>query len=243
MTFPKPWAPHDVEETGRDPACFMSPWQGSDKNLAGGNSLAVQWLGLCAFTAEDLGSIPGWGTKIPQVVRHGQKKFIYLFIIFFFRAWDFLIKIKKNLAGAIGLHKGLGLNRSYSRALRVSRAFGNMSVCQENRPRVTPAMDASRKCPWDRRDRLAILAHGPDRQSPRAESHGGTSWGSVPIRTLSNAGGLLLLTPHYQGHRERRNGSLELNFEFTEYLPQTSQLKSISLVNVSLTTLPTRWRL
>ena len=24
-----------------------------------GNSLVVQWLGLCAFTAEGLGSIPG----------------------------------------------------------------------------------------------------------------------------------------------------------------------------------------
>ena len=35
-----------------------------------GNSLVVQWLGLCTFTAKGLGSIPGWGTKIPQ---HGQK--------------------------------------------------------------------------------------------------------------------------------------------------------------------------
>ena len=31
-----------------------------------GNSLAVQWLGLSAFTAEGSGSIPGWGTKILQ---------------------------------------------------------------------------------------------------------------------------------------------------------------------------------
>ena len=30
-----------------------------------GNSLVVQWLGLHAFTAEGLGSIPGQGTKIP----------------------------------------------------------------------------------------------------------------------------------------------------------------------------------
>ena len=34
----------------------------------------AQWLGLCAFTAEDLGSIPGLGTKIPQALRRGQKK-------------------------------------------------------------------------------------------------------------------------------------------------------------------------
>ena len=31
-----------------------------------GNSLAVQWLGLCAFTAKGLSSVPGRGTKIPQ---------------------------------------------------------------------------------------------------------------------------------------------------------------------------------
>ena len=39
-----------------------------------GNSLAVQWLGLCALTAEGPGSIPGRGTKNPQAERRGQKK-------------------------------------------------------------------------------------------------------------------------------------------------------------------------
>ena len=29
-----------------------------------GNSLAVQWLGLCTFTAGGMDSIPGQGTKI-----------------------------------------------------------------------------------------------------------------------------------------------------------------------------------
>ena len=37
-----------------------------------GNSLAVQWLGLGAFTAGAQGSIPGWGTKIPHVAQHSQ---------------------------------------------------------------------------------------------------------------------------------------------------------------------------
>ena len=32
----------------------------------GGNSLLVQWIGLCVFTAEGADSIPGRGTKIPQ---------------------------------------------------------------------------------------------------------------------------------------------------------------------------------
>ena len=33
-----------------------------------GNSLAVQWLGLCTFTAEGLGSISGQGTKINPAI-------------------------------------------------------------------------------------------------------------------------------------------------------------------------------
>ena len=38
------------------------------------NSLVVQWLGLGSFTAKGPGSIPGWGTKIPQAMQRGQKK-------------------------------------------------------------------------------------------------------------------------------------------------------------------------
>ena len=43
------------------------------KSYCFGNSLAVQWLGLGDFTAEGVGSIPGWGTKIPQAA-HGESK-------------------------------------------------------------------------------------------------------------------------------------------------------------------------
>ena len=39
-----------------------------------GNSLAVQWLGLRALTAEGAGSIPSQGAKIPQAVQGGQKR-------------------------------------------------------------------------------------------------------------------------------------------------------------------------
>ena len=42
--------------------------------VKGGNSLAVQWLGLCTFTAEGPGSISGWRTKIPQAVQQPPKK-------------------------------------------------------------------------------------------------------------------------------------------------------------------------
>ena len=43
-----------------------------------GNSLVVQWLGLCAFT-EGEGSIPGRGTKIPQAVQCSHK-YIHTYI-------------------------------------------------------------------------------------------------------------------------------------------------------------------
>ena len=36
-------------------------------------SLAVQWLGLSAFTAMGLDSILGWETKIPQAMHRGQR--------------------------------------------------------------------------------------------------------------------------------------------------------------------------
>ena len=37
-------------------------------------SLEVQWLGLCASTAGDLGSIPDQGTKIPYAIQKKEEK-------------------------------------------------------------------------------------------------------------------------------------------------------------------------
>ena len=34
----------------------------------------IQWLGLLTVTVEGLGSIPGWGTTIPQATMMQQKK-------------------------------------------------------------------------------------------------------------------------------------------------------------------------
>lgn len=39
-----------------------------------GNSLMVWWIGLWALTAKDLGWIPEWGTKFPQVSQWIKKK-------------------------------------------------------------------------------------------------------------------------------------------------------------------------
>ena len=36
-------------------------------------SLAVKWLRLYATTTGGEGSIPGWETKIPHAMQHGQK--------------------------------------------------------------------------------------------------------------------------------------------------------------------------
>ena len=53
------------------------------KNLlcVAGNSLVVQWLGLRAFTAKGVGSVPGWEIKILQAMQYGQteKKKIFSF--------------------------------------------------------------------------------------------------------------------------------------------------------------------
>ena len=38
------------------------------------NSLEVQWSGLHILTAEGLGLIPAWGTKILQTLWHGHRK-------------------------------------------------------------------------------------------------------------------------------------------------------------------------
>ena len=43
------------------------------KMINTGNSLAVQWLGLCASTAGGNGSIPGRGTKIQHASQWPKK--------------------------------------------------------------------------------------------------------------------------------------------------------------------------
>ena len=58
------------------------------------NSLVVQWLGFCAFTAEGPSSIPSQGTKIPQVLRYGQKKKSY-------HLWTFILQLRKIGAGCV----------------------------------------------------------------------------------------------------------------------------------------------
>ena len=56
------------------PLCHQgSPVTSLFKKISLGNSLVVQWLGLCAFTAMGLGSIPGRGMKILQAAWHSQK--------------------------------------------------------------------------------------------------------------------------------------------------------------------------
>ena len=38
-----------------------------------GTSLEVKWIKTCASNAGGAGLTPGWKTKIPHDVRHGQK--------------------------------------------------------------------------------------------------------------------------------------------------------------------------
>ena len=52
-----------------------------------GTSPVVQWLRLWASTAGGMGSIPGWGTKVPHAVQCGQKtkKLIFLYVLWIIR--------------------------------------------------------------------------------------------------------------------------------------------------------------
>ena len=45
------------------------------------SSLVVQWLGLDAFTAVILGSIPVWGAKIPHTVQPRKKRCVSMYIV------------------------------------------------------------------------------------------------------------------------------------------------------------------
>ena len=52
-----------AREVGRSTASVTSYFK-----IRLGISLVVQWLGLCAFSAEGMGSIHGWGSKILRAV-------------------------------------------------------------------------------------------------------------------------------------------------------------------------------
>ena len=54
-------------------ACLVSLWSIIWHESESWTSLAVQWLGLCAFTAKGTGSIPGWRTKILQAMWRRHK--------------------------------------------------------------------------------------------------------------------------------------------------------------------------
>ena len=51
--------------------CFLGPLQWINHNL--GPSLEVQWLRHCTSMVGGMGSIPGWGIKIPCATWYGQK--------------------------------------------------------------------------------------------------------------------------------------------------------------------------
>ena len=57
----------DVDEP-RDCHTNKMSWWLHRSQPGSGNSLVVQWLGLCASTLQVPGSIPGWETRIPQAL-------------------------------------------------------------------------------------------------------------------------------------------------------------------------------
>ena len=62
-----------TEVTLQDTA--MGPLRGNHQNGgAPGSSLDVQWLRLCTSSAGGEGLIPGYESKIPRALQHGQEK-------------------------------------------------------------------------------------------------------------------------------------------------------------------------
>lgn len=84
--------------------------------LTSGNFLAVLRLGLCAFAAEDPGSIPVWRTKILQAMWHWAKK-------------------KKNQQLTLNVRKGLFLNFQF-----YSVDLYGWSLCQSHTVLLTVAL-------------------------------------------------------------------------------------------------------
>ena len=58
-----------------------------------GKVLAVQWLGLSAFTAKGPGPVPGWETKILQAVEHSSPQTQKMRMV---HTMDYYSAIKKN---------------------------------------------------------------------------------------------------------------------------------------------------
>ena len=76
-----------------------------DLTVVLGNFLAVQWLRLHASTTEGMGSVPGWGTKIPHTAWHGQKKKVLISL-----SWPILynlyfIDLKINFVTSVYEHR------------------------------------------------------------------------------------------------------------------------------------------
>ena len=46
--------------------------EGGVKSQLRGTSLAIQWLRICTFTVGVVGSVPGWGIRIPNAMLWGQ---------------------------------------------------------------------------------------------------------------------------------------------------------------------------
>ena len=96
-----------------------------------GNSLVVQWLGLHAFTAKDVGSVPGWEIKILQAMQYGQTEKIKKTFFFLLCARQLQVRMEQWESLSAGSSYSSEL---YSKVLNFRSAFVfNSSVNREPR--------------------------------------------------------------------------------------------------------------
>ena len=69
------WEPQAFRKAG--PRTPLLNWKDQYKPVKG-NSLFVQWLALCNFTAKGLGSSPGQESKILYISPKGKKKNLHM---------------------------------------------------------------------------------------------------------------------------------------------------------------------
>ena len=82
----------------------------------------VQWLGVCSFTAEGHGSIPGWGTRSYKLCSGVKEK-----------NYTFLVSILKSTIHEVivGIPESVILNQSHidsiiSCCMNISYVFNNL---------------------------------------------------------------------------------------------------------------------
>ena len=86
-----------------------------------GNSLAVQWVGFCAFTAKGRGSIAGQGTSIPRASKWKSLSHVQPFATPWTSSWN--SPGQNTRVGSLSLLQGISPTRDQTQVSRIAGSF------------------------------------------------------------------------------------------------------------------------